>query len=95
MASPASALLLNAAIWGDHVDGGGRNCPKPRCGKFYRGVVNVKVQNGFILISVYFVLAMVHDVKLPSLKRKRQGRSSSRKVLRLMMGDAPAVSARS
>ena len=66
VASPALAFLLNAAIWRHHIDGGSRNSSDPRCGKFNRGVVNVEIKNCFVLISVYFIVAVVHGVKLPS-----------------------------
>ena len=67
MASPASAPLLNTTIWRHHIDGRSRNGSHPRCSKFNRSVVNVEVQNGFTLISVCFIIALVHGVKLPSL----------------------------
>jgi len=66
VASPALAFLLNAAIWRHHIDGGSRNSSDPRCGKFNRGVVNVEIKNCFVLISVHFIVAVVHGVKLPS-----------------------------
>lgn len=66
MASTASAPLLNATIWRHHIDGRGRNGSYPGCSKFNRGVVNVEVQNGFTLILVCFIVAVVHGVKLPS-----------------------------
>jgi hypothetical protein len=86
VASPALAFLLNAAIWRHHIDGGSRNSSDPRCGKFNRAVVNVKIKNCFVLISVYFIVAVVHGVKLPQFKCKRQ--FNPRKIFRLIMGSA-------
>ena len=80
VASPALAFLLNAAIWRHHIDGGSRNSSDPRCGKFNRGVVNVEIKNCLVLISVYFIVAVVHGVKAPQFKCKR--RINPRKILR-------------
>ena len=66
VASPALAFLLNAAIWRHHIDRRSRNSSDPRCCKLNRGVVNVEIKNRFVLISVYFIVAVVHGVKLPS-----------------------------
>ena len=92
VASPALAFLLNAAIWRHHINRRSRNSSDARCCKFNRGVVNVEIKNRFVLISVYFIVAVVHGVKAPQFKCKLQ--FNPRKIFRLIMGGAPAVGAR-
>jgi hypothetical protein len=60
-----SAPLLNTAIWRHHIDGRSGNSSNPRHGKFDGRIVNVEIQNSFILISVYFTLAVLHNANLP------------------------------
>jgi len=59
-----SSLLLNAAVWRHHVNGGGRyRANSCRC-EFNRDVVDIKIQNSRVLLVV-FILIFVHRINLP------------------------------
>ena len=82
VASPALAFLLNAAIWRHHINRRSRNSSDARFCKFNRGVVNVEIKNRFVLVSVYFIVAVVHRVKLPS-SSANVGLTSAKSFVRL------------